>query len=168
MNILTFPGQGSQKIGMGKIFYENFDAAKSVFEEVDDTLNFKLSKLIFDGDISELSLTSNTQPALMAVSIAILRVFLEEYKININQKFKFVCGHSLGEFTALCAANVISLKDTANLLKIRGQSMQKAVPNGEGSMAALISSDFSKLDNLLNMVKKIGAVSYTHLTLPTR
>ena len=88
MNILAFPGQGSQKIGMGKIFYENFNAAKSVFEEVDDTLNFKLSKLIFDGDISELSLTSNTQPALMAVSIAILRVFLEEYKININQKYK--------------------------------------------------------------------------------
>ena len=156
MNILAFPGQGSQKIGMGKIFYENFDAAKSVFEEVDDTLNFKLSKLIFEGDISELSLTSNTQPALMAVSIAILRVFLEEYKININQIFKFVCGHSLGEFTALCAANVLTLKDTSNLLKIRGQSMQEAVPNGEGSMAALISSDFSKLDDLLNMVKKIG------------
>ena len=87
MNILAFPGQGSQKIGMGKIFYENFDVAKSVFEEVDDTLNFKLSKLIFDGDISELSLTSNTQPALMAVSIAILRVFLEENKVNINQIF---------------------------------------------------------------------------------
>ena len=118
MNILAFPGQGSQKIGMGKIFYENFDTAKSVFEEVDNTLNFKLSKLIFDGDISELSLTSNTQPALMAVSIAILRVFLEENKVNINEKFKFVCGHSLGEFTALCAANVLSLKDTANLLKI--------------------------------------------------
>ena len=156
MNILAFPGQGSQKIGMGKIFYENFVTAKNVFEEVDDTLNFKLSKLIFDGDISELSLTSNTQPALMAVSIAILRVFLEEYKIIINQIFKFVCGHSLGEFTALCAANVLTLKDTSNLLKIRGQSMQEAVPNGEGSMAALISSDFSKLDNLLNMVKKIG------------
>ena len=156
MNILAFPGQGSQKIGMGKIFYENFVTAKSVFEEVDDTLNFKLSKLIFDGDISELSLTSNTQPALMAVSIAILRVLLEEYKININQKFKFVCGHSLGEFTALCAANVISLKDTANLLKIRGQSMQEAVPYGEGSMAALISSDFTELDNLLDMAKKTG------------
>ena len=81
MNILAFPGQGSQKIGMGKLFYENFRTAKSVFEEVDDTLNFKLSNLIFEGDINELSLTSNTQPALMAVSIAILRVFLEEYKI---------------------------------------------------------------------------------------
>ena len=92
----------------------------------------------------------------MAVSIAILRVFLEENKFKINEKFEFVCGHSLGEFTALCAANVISLKDTAYLLKIRGQSMQEAVPHGEGSMAALISSDFSKLDNLLNMVKKIG------------
>ena len=128
---------------------KTFLQQKNVFEEVDETLKFKLSKLIFDGDINELSLTSNTQPALMAVSIAILRVFLEENKININQKFKFVCGHSLGEFTALCAANVISLKDTANLLKIRGQSMQEAVPQGEGSMAALISSDFSKLDNLI-------------------
>ena len=156
MNILAFPGQGSQKIGMGKLFCENFSTAKNVFEEVDETLKFKLSKLIFDGEINELSLTSNTQPALMAVSIAILRVFLEENKININQKFKFVCGHSLGEFTALCAANVISLKDTAKLLKIRGQSMQEAVPPGEGSMAALISSDFTKLDSLLNLVKKIG------------
>ena len=156
MNILTFPGQGSQKIGMGKLFYENFSTARNVFQEVDETLKFKLSKLIFDGDIKELSLTSNTQPALMAVSIAILRVFLEENKINIKQKFKFVCGHSLGEFTALCATNVISLRDTTNLLKIRGQSMQNAVPPGEGSMAALISSDFSKLESLLNMVKKIG------------
>ena len=156
MNILAFPGQGSQKIGMGKLFYENFSTAKDVFHEVDETLKFKLSKLIFDGDINELSLTSNTQPALMVVSIAILKVFLEENKININQKFKYVCGHSLGEFTALCAANVISLRDTANLLKIRGQSMQEAVPKGEGSMAALISSDFSELENLLNTVKKIG------------
>ena len=156
MNILAFPGQGSQKIGMGKLFFENFSTAKRVFEEVDETLKFKLSELIFEGDIKELSLTSNTQPALMTVSIAILRVLLEEKKININQKFKFVCGHSLGEFTALCAANVISLKDTANLLKIRGQSMQEAVPQGEGSMAALISSDFSKLDSLLNIVKNIG------------
>ena len=156
MNILAFPGQGSQKIGMGKLFYENFSLAKDVFKEVDETLKFKLSKLIFDGDIKELSLTSNTQPALMAVSIAILRVFLEENKININQKFKFVCGHSLGEFTALCAANVISLKNTAKLLKIRGQAMQEAVPQGEGSMAALISTDFSQLDDLLNMVKTFG------------
>ncbi|MDC3063831.1 ACP S-malonyltransferase [Alphaproteobacteria bacterium] len=156
MNILAFPGQGSQKIGMGKLFYNNFLTAKMVFEEVDETLKFKLSKLIFDGDIKELSLTKHTQPALMAVSIAILRVFLEENNININQKFKFVCGHSLGEFTALCAANVLTLKDTANLLKIRGQSMQEAVPQAEGSMAALISSDFSKLDDLLNIVKKYG------------
>ena len=156
MNILAFPGQGSQKIGMGKLFYENFSSARGVFEEVNETLKFNLSKLIFDGDINELSLTSNTQPALMAVSIAILRVFLEENKININQKFKFVCGHSLGEFTALCAANVISLKDTAKLLKIRGHAMQEAVPQGEGSMAALISSDFSQLDNLLNVIKKFG------------
>ena len=156
MNILAFPGQGSQKIGMGKLFYENFSTAKDVFNEVDETLKFKLSKLIFDGDINELSLTSNTQPALMTVSIAILKVFLEENKINIDQKFKYVCGHSLGEFTALCAANVISLRDTANLLKIRGQSMQEAVPKGEGSMAALISSDFSELENLLNTVKSIG------------
>ena len=109
-----------------------------------------------DGDIKELSLTSNTQPALMAVSIAILKVFLEKNKAHINQKFKFVCGHSLGEFTALCAANVISLKDTTNLLKIRGQAMQEAVPAGEGSMAALISPDFSELDNLLKMVENIG------------
>ena len=156
MKILAFPGQGSQKIGMGKLFYENFSIAKNVFDEVDETLKFKLSKLIFDGDIKELSLTKNTQPALMVVSIAILRVLLEENNIKINQKFQFVCGHSLGEFTALCAANVLSLKDTANLLKIRGQSMQEAVPQGEGAMAALISSDFSKLDYLLDRINRIG------------
>ena len=166
MNILTFPGQGSQKIGMGKLFYENFPTAKMVFDEVDETLNFKLSKLIFDGDINELSLTNNTQPALMAVSIAILRVFLDQNKVNINAKFKFVCGHSLGEFTALCAANVISLKDTANLLKIRGQSMQEAVPQGEGSMAALISSDFSKLENLLDLGNKIGVCEIANHNSP--
>ena len=108
---------------------------------------------------------SNTQPALMAVSIAILRVYLEENKL-INEKFKFVCGHSLGEFTALCAANVISLKDTANLLKIRGQSMQEAVPQGEGSMAALISSDFSKLENLLDLGNKIGVCEIANHNSP--
>ena len=136
MNILAFPGQGSQKIGMGKLFYENFSVAKNVFKEVDETLKFKLSSLIFEGDIKELSLTTNTQPALMAVSIAILRVFLEQNEFNINEKFQYVCGHSLGEFTALCAANVLSLKDTTNLLRIRGQAMQEAVPQGKGSMAA--------------------------------
>ena len=94
---------------MGKLFYENFLLQKRVFDEVDETLKFKLSKLIFEGDINELSLTSNTQPALMVVSIAILRVFLEENEIKINEKFEFVCGHSLGEFTAFmcCQCNII-------------------------------------------------------------
>ncbi len=153
MDILMFPGQGSQKIGMGKTFYDNFTSAKYVFEEVDQSLNFNLSNLIFSGDIKELSLTFNTQPALMAVSIAIFRVFQEEFGDN---KLKYVCGHSLGEFTALCAANVISLSETARLLRIRGKAMQEAVPEGEGSMAALISPDFSQLENLLLFVKNLG------------
>ena len=156
MNILMFPGQGSQKIGMGKDFNDNFSVARDIFKEVDDSLDFKLSDLIFTGDIKQLSLTFNTQPALMAVSIAILKVFEEKMGFKINKKFNFLCGHSLGELTALCAANVISLSDTAKLLRIRGEAMQDAVPEGKGSMAALISSDFSQLNNLLDTVKNFG------------
>jgi len=156
MKVLVFPGQGSQKIGMGQNLYENFQEARDVFDQVDDALNFKLSSLIFEGELSELSLTSNAQPALMACSIAALRVLEKSCSKNFFEIFNFVCGHSLGEFTALCASGVISLEDTAKLLKIRGDAMQKAVPAGEGAMAALLSSDFKQLDQLLVEVKKFG------------
>ena len=156
MRVFVFPGQGSQKIGMGKNLYENFFEAKEVFQEVDDALSFNLSNLMFNGDIAELSNTENTQPALMSTGIAVLKVLEKITGKKIHDLCKFACGHSLGEFTALCASGVISLKDTAKILRIRGRSMQKAVPQGQGAMAALISSNFKDLGNLLREVSSLG------------
>ena len=156
MRVFVFPGQGSQKIGMGKNLYENFFEAKEVFQEVDDALSFNLSNLMFNGDIAELSNTENTQPALMSTGIAVLKVLEKITGKKIHDLCKFACGHSLGEFTALCASGVISLKDTAKILRIRGRSMQKAVPQGQGAMAALISSNFKDLGNLLKKVSSLG------------
>ncbi len=147
--VLVFPGQGSQKVGMCKDFYDNFVIAKDVFNEVDDTLNYKLSKLIFDGPKEELSLTSNTQAAIMASSIAILRVILNETGKNVNEIGDFLAGHSLGEYTALCAAGSLKLKDAAYLLKVRGSSMQSASPIGEGSMAACVGISPQKLNEYI-------------------
>ncbi len=135
-----FPGQGSQAIGMGDALAETFPAAREVFEEVDDALGQKLSKLMREGPIEELTLTANTQPALMAHSIAALRVLESETGADV-ENVMFVAGHSLGEYSALCAARAISLADTARLLRIRGEAMQAAVPVGEGAMAALIGVD---------------------------
>lgn len=136
-----FPGQGAQKVGMGKDLYENFSIAKRVFDEVDQALNQKLSKLIFEGPDEELMLTENAQPALMTCSIAILKVV--EHKLNkkLENFCSYVAGHSLGEFTALTAARSISLMDCARILKIRGKEMQKAVPVGQGAMIALLGAN---------------------------
>ncbi len=135
-----FPGQGSQAVGMGMALAENFPAAAKTFEEVDEALGQKLFQLMCNGPIEELTLTANTQPALMAHSIAALRVLQAEAGADIAAA-KFVAGHSLGEYTALCAADALSLSDTAKLLRIRGDAMQSAVPVGEGAMAALIGVD---------------------------
>ena len=136
----VFPGQGSQAVGMGADLAEAFPAAREVFEEVDDALGQKLFDLMRDGPIEELTLTANTQPALMAHSIAALRVLEKEAGADI-ENVMFVAGHSLGEYSALCAARALSLSDTARLLRIRGEAMQAAVPVGEGAMAALIGLD---------------------------
>lgn len=144
-----FPGQGSQKVGMGKDFYDNFSIAKQTFEEVDESLNFHLSKIIFQGPADQLTLTKNTQPALMATSIAILRVIIDQSGKKINELCNFVAGHSLGEYSALCAAGVISLADTAKLLQLRGQSMQQACPEGEGAMAACIGIEDTELIEII-------------------
>lgn len=133
-SILVFPGQGSQSVGMGRDLYENNAAARAVFDEVDDALNQKLSDIIFNGPMEDLTLTTNVQPAIMATSIAMLRasgVPLTEY----------VAGHSLGEYTALCAAGAISLADTARLLRLRGDAMQRAVPVGAGLTAVILGLD---------------------------
>jgi [acyl-carrier-protein] S-malonyltransferase len=133
----TFPGQGSQAVGMGKDLADAFPEARAVFAEVDEALGQKLSKVMWEGPEETLTLTSNAQPALMAVSMAAVRV-LEARGVAIMDKVAYVAGHSLGEYSALCAAGMFSLADTARLLRIRGDAMQAAVPVGEGAMAAII------------------------------
>ncbi len=137
----VFPGQGAQTIGMGRALAEAYPAAKAVFDEVDAALGQNLSALIWEGDIETLTLTENAQPALMATSIAALRA-LEAEGITLASHAGFVAGHSLGEYSALCAAGALSLSDTARLLRIRGKAMQEAVPVGVGAMAALLGLDF--------------------------
>ena len=143
MRAFTFPGQGSQAPGMGRDLATSFAAARLVFEEVDDALGQKLSKLMFEGPAEELTLTANAQPALMAVSIAVLRVLESEAKLDLGKHVAFVAGHSLGEYSALAAAGTFSLGDAARLLRLRGNAMQKAVPVGEGAMAALLGLDLA-------------------------
>ena len=138
----VFPGQGSQFIGMGKDLAESFTDARDVFNEIDESLSQNLSKMMFDGDESELNLTENTQAALMAMSMAVVNVLKNQGGIELEKHCAFVAGHSLGEYSALTAAGVISLSDSAKLLKLRGTSMQKAVPVGIGSMAAILGLDF--------------------------
>ncbi|MBV5264205.1 ACP S-malonyltransferase [Pinisolibacter aquiterrae] len=138
----TFPGQGSQAVGMGKALADAYPTAARVFAEVDDALGQKLSALMWDGPETDLTLTENAQPALMAVSLAALRV-LEEKGVSVARDAAFVAGHSLGEYSALAAAGSLSIADTARLLKIRGRAMQAAVPVGEGAMAALLGLSFA-------------------------
>ena len=140
-NAFVFPGQGSQAVGMGKALAEAFGAARHVFAEIDDALGQRLSTLMFEGPESDLTLTENAQPALMAVSIAALRVLESEGHWKLSAKAGFVAGHSLGEYSALAAAGAFSLADAARLLKRRGRAMQRAVPVGEGAMAALLGLD---------------------------
>jgi len=143
MRAFTFPGQGSQTPGMGRDLADSFAAARLVFEEVDEALQQKLSKLMFEGPADELTLTANAQPALMAVSIAVLRVLESEAKLDLGTHVSFVAGHSLGEYSALAAAGTFKLADAARLLRLRGLAMQKAVPVGAGAMAALLGLDLA-------------------------
>lgn len=136
-----FPGQGSQAVGMGRELCDAFPAARDVFEEVDDALGQRLSRIAFEGPEDELTLTENAQPALMAVSMAVVRVLETEGGMDLAAACQFVAGHSLGEYSALAAGRAISLSDTAKLLRTRGRAMQAAVPVGEGAMAALIGFD---------------------------
>jgi [acyl-carrier-protein] S-malonyltransferase len=146
VNAFIFPGQGSQAVGMGRDLAAAFAAAREVFEEVDETLKYRLSRLMFEGPGEELILTENTQPALMAHSIAVLRVLETEGGIDIKARAIVAAGHSLGEYSALCAVGAFSVADAARLLKLRGQSMQKAVPAGEGAMAALLGADMAQAE----------------------
>ncbi|MGH6785863.1 MAG: ACP S-malonyltransferase [Novosphingobium sp.] len=148
MRAFVFPGQGSQKVGMGAELASASAAARSVFEEVDDALGQKLTRVMREGPEEALTLTENAQPAIMAHAIAVLRVLEQEGGISLADKVDYVAGHSLGEYTALCAAGAFSLADTARLLKLRGQAMQAAVPVGMGAMCALLGADIAKAQAL--------------------
>ncbi len=141
VHAFIFPGQGSQAVGMGQDLAAAFAAAREVFGEVDDTLNRKLSKLMFEGPAEELTLTENAQPALMAMSLAVLRVMEAEGGVTLKSRAALVAGHSLGEYSALTAAGSLGLAACAGLLRLRGEAMQRAVPAGEGAMAALLGAD---------------------------
>ena len=140
----VFPGQGSQSVGMGQALADAFPAARRVFEEVDEALGEKLSAIIWQGPSETLTLTENAQPALMAVSLAAMRVLESEAGVDLARDARFVAGHSLGEYSALAAAGALSIADTARLLRIRGRAMQQAVPVGAGAMAALLGLDFDQ------------------------
>jgi [acyl-carrier-protein] S-malonyltransferase len=144
-----FPGQGSQAVGMGKDLSDAFAAAREVFQEVDDALSQKLSRLMFEGPEADLTLTENAQPALMAVSLAVVRVAEKEFGVDLAAKGAYAAGHSLGEYSALCAMGALTVTDTARLLKLRGQSMQKAVPVGEGAMAALLGAELDQAQEVV-------------------
>lgn len=143
VHAFVFPGQGSQSVGMGRDLAAAFAPAREVFQEVDEILHQRLSKLMFEGPAEDLTLTENTQPALMAMSLAVLRVLEQEGGFALRQKAVVVAGHSLGEYSALAAAGAFTVADAARLLKLRGQAMQRAVPPGEGAMAALIGCEMA-------------------------
>jgi [acyl-carrier-protein] S-malonyltransferase len=152
----TFPGQGSQAVGMGKDLAENFAEARVVFEEVDEALGQKLSDIMWNGPEETLTLTANAQPALMAVSLAVIRV-LEARGLKLADKVSYVAGHSLGEYSALCAAGTFSIADTARLLRIRGNAMQAAVPVGEGAMAAIIGLEHGDVTAICAEAASLGS-----------
>ena len=145
---VIFPGQGSQIVGMGKDFYNKYDLVKSLFKEADETLGFSLSKLILEGPKEDLNLTENTQPAIFLLSYSIFSLVREEFNINLN-KANFFAGHSLGEYTALTCAGVLTFSDTLKILKIRGKAMQNSVPEGVGGMVAILGSEIEKIEKII-------------------
>ena len=149
---VIFPGQGSQIVGMGKEFYTKFDIVKKLFNDADEILGFSISNLILEGPKDKLDLTENTQPAIFLVGYSIFQLLKKEFNIDLN-KANFFAGHSLGEYTALASANVLSFSDTLRILKIRGNAMQSAVPKGEGGMVAVLGSEIQKIEKIIEESK---------------
>ena len=147
MSVLLFPGQGSQTIGMGLEFYNNFDIVKKIFQEADDKLSYSISKIILEGPESDLQLTKNTQPAILTVSYSIFEVLKREFGLNLNS-YKYFAGHSLGEYSALVSSECLSFSDAIYLLSERGKAMQNAVPIGEGLMIAVLGLKTDEIKNL--------------------
>jgi [acyl-carrier-protein] S-malonyltransferase len=145
---VIFPGQGSQIVGMGKEFYDQFELVKNLFKEADDTLNFSISKLILEGPKDELDLTANTQPAIFLISYSIFNVIKKEFNIDLS-KAKYFAGHSLGEYSALSCAGYLNFSDTLKILRIRGDAMQNSVPKGEGGMVAVLGSKVEIIEKIL-------------------
>jgi len=145
---VIFPGQGSQIVGMGKEFYAKFDTVKKLFNEADKILEFPISSLILEGPKDQLDLTENTQPAIFLVGYSIFQLLKKEFELDLN-KANFFAGHSLGEYTALASADVLSFSDTLKILKIRGKAMQSAVPKGEGGMVAVLGSDIEQIEKII-------------------
>ena len=160
-----FPGQGAQTVGMGKELAESFSAAKEVFDEVDSALGESLSKTIWEGPEDVLTLTANAQPALMTVSVAVMRVLESEFGVRAADA-KFVAGHSLGEYSALAAAGALQLTDAAKLLRLRGEAMQSAVPPGEGAMAALLGADMETAEAACEAGRKVGVCDIANDNAP--
>lgn len=160
-----FPGQGSQAVGMGRELAEAFPAARAVYEAVDEALGEKLSALIWDGPIETLTLTQNAQPALMATSLAVMAALKEGFSIDVTAA-KFVAGHSLGEYSALAAAGALSIDDAAKLLRLRGQSMQKAVPVGQGAMAAILGAEEAQVQKAVEAGSAAGVVQIANDNAP--
>ena len=158
MKAIVFPGQGSQYVGMGKDFYDNFNEAKEVFHKVDDALGFKLSNIILNGPKETLDLTENTQPAIMTVGVAIYKV-LKKQKINYLKDYSFFAGHSLGEYTSLICSGSLTLEDGAKILKERGKSMQESVPVNIGAMAAVLGAEINLINEVINKNKSIEGVA---------
>ena len=150
---VIFPGQGSQLVGMGKDFYDKYSLVQDLFKEADDTLEFSLSSLILNGPKNDLDLTENTQPAIFLISYSIFKLIKEEFNINLNNA-NFFAGHSLGEYSALASAGVLSFSDTLKILKIRGRAMQSSVPKGVGGMVAVLGSEIEIIENFINENKK--------------
>ena len=152
MKALIFPGQGSQSVGMGNELYKKFDLVKKVFKEADAKLNYSISKIILDGPESDLKLTENTQPAILTISYSIFKLITEEFNIDLKKDINFYAGHSLGEYSALVASGSLSFTDAISLLHQRGKLMQEAVPNGKGSMIAVMGLDLDEINKFIDEI----------------